>query len=84
MAPGVVLFLTSTADLREDDRVRARISVFARLDKHEETNMVRRLKADLRTGDWAKRNTDLLDRAEIDLGYRLVVAELEPKSSTEG
>jgi SAM-dependent methyltransferase len=34
-----------------------------------------RLKSDLANGTWARRNGDLLELAELDLGYRLVVAE---------
>jgi SAM-dependent methyltransferase len=59
-----------------DDRVRARISVFARLDDDEKASALARLRADLRTGAWEKRNLDLLQLDELDLGYRLVVAEL--------
>jgi SAM-dependent methyltransferase len=59
-----------------DDRVRAGISVFARLDDDEKASALARLRADLRTGVWEKRNLDLLQLDELDLGYRLVVAEL--------
>jgi len=59
-----------------DDRVRAGISVFARLDDDEKASALARLRADLRTGAWEKRNLDLLQLDELDLGYRLVVAEL--------
>jgi hypothetical protein len=34
-----------------------------------------RLKDDLSSGEWQRRNADLLNKAEIDLGYRLLVAE---------
>jgi IS5 family transposase len=56
--------------------VRAGISVFARLDDDEKASALARLRADLRTGAWEKRNLDLLQLDELDLGYRLVVAEL--------
>jgi SAM-dependent methyltransferase len=59
-----------------DERVRAGISVIARLDPGDSAGMVRRLKADLETGVWQERNSRLLDVEEIDLGYRLLVAEL--------
>jgi SAM-dependent methyltransferase len=59
-----------------DDRVRAGISVFARLDDEQNTNMVRQLEADLASGAWERRNADLLGLTELDLGYRLLVAEL--------
>ena len=50
--------------------------MIARLDPGDSAGMVRRLKADLETGVWQERNSRLLDVEEIDLGYRLVVAEL--------
>jgi SAM-dependent methyltransferase len=59
-----------------DERVRAGISVFARLDERENAEMVRRLQADLRSGAWKARNAGILGLAELDLGYRLLVAEL--------
>jgi SAM-dependent methyltransferase len=59
-----------------DERVRAGISVFARLDDDEKASALARLRADLRTGAWEKRNLDLLQLDELDLGYRLLVAEL--------
>jgi SAM-dependent methyltransferase len=59
-----------------DERARAGISVFARLDERETAEMVRRLRADLRSGAWEERNADLLGLTELDLGYRLLVAEL--------
>ncbi len=33
------------------------------------------LRADLRAGEWHRRNAALLNQTEIDLGYRIVVAE---------
>jgi hypothetical protein len=36
-----------------------------------------RLGADLATGAWTKHHTDLLDKPQLDLGYRLVVSDLE-------
>jgi hypothetical protein len=35
-----------------------------------------------RSGKWDLRNASLLNKTAIDVGYRLVVAELEPASST--
>jgi SAM-dependent methyltransferase len=58
-----------------DKRVRAGISVFALLDDDEQASAVARLRSDLRTGAWKKRNADLLQLDELDLGYRLLVAE---------
>jgi SAM-dependent methyltransferase len=59
-----------------DARVRAGISVFALLDPAEVDQMVATLAADLDSGEWERRNRDLLELDELDLGYRLVVAEL--------
>ncbi|HEY5261508.1 MAG TPA: methyltransferase domain-containing protein [Solirubrobacteraceae bacterium] len=35
-----------------------------------------RLAEDLRSGNWAERNSDILECPELDLGYRLLVCEL--------
>jgi SAM-dependent methyltransferase len=58
-----------------DERVRAGISVFHRLDPREVEDGMERLRADLKSGEWHRRNGDLLDLDEYDFGYRLVVAE---------
>jgi SAM-dependent methyltransferase len=60
-----------------DERVRAGISVLARLGERETDGMVRRLEADLASGVWRQRYTHLLGLAELDLGYRLLIAERE-------
>jgi ubiquinone/menaquinone biosynthesis C-methylase UbiE len=36
-----------------------------------------RLEADLASGAWARRHSDLFDMPQLDLGYRLLVADLE-------
>jgi hypothetical protein len=36
-----------------------------------------RLDADLATGAWTDRDSDLLDKPQLDLGYRLIVSDLE-------
>jgi SAM-dependent methyltransferase len=58
-----------------DERVRAGISVFARLHDYEKASALARLEADLRTGTWEMRNAELMQLGELDLGYRLLVAE---------
>jgi SAM-dependent methyltransferase len=55
------------------DEVRAGISVFARLDRAAVEAGVERLRADLESGEWERRNARLLGLAELDAGYRLVV-----------
>jgi SAM-dependent methyltransferase len=58
-----------------DPVVRANISVFARLDEAEVAEFVARLRADLDSGAWARRNADVLAAEELDGGYRLMIAE---------
>jgi SAM-dependent methyltransferase len=54
--------------------VRAGISAFARIP--DPAPALARLRADLDSGAWAARNADLLARDELDIGYRLVVADV--------
>jgi SAM-dependent methyltransferase len=54
-----------------DPGVRGAISTFAKLPDVEAG--LGRLRADLADGTWARRHADLLDRTELDLGYRLVI-----------
>jgi SAM-dependent methyltransferase len=61
------------AYLRDD--VRSAISSLVRLDAAELQNGLARLRADLESGDWGRRYAELSARDELDLGYRLVVAE---------
>jgi SAM-dependent methyltransferase len=58
-----------------DPEVRAGISVIALLPEAEVSAAVDALRADLRSGAWARRNAGILDREELDLGFRVVVAE---------
>jgi hypothetical protein len=57
-----------------DPRVRAGISVFAQLDDAAVEDGLERLRRDLESGEWARRNADLLELEEVDAGYRLIVA----------
>ncbi|HZV72377.1 MAG TPA: hypothetical protein VFF79_01560 [Conexibacter sp.] len=59
--------------------MRAGISVFARPDAGEVEPAVAFLRDDLASGAWHERNADLAGRGELDLGYRLLVAEIEPR-----
>jgi SAM-dependent methyltransferase len=59
-----------------DPQVRAGISVFHLIDAGEVDRAIDRLAADLDSGDWERRHAELLELEELDLGYRLVVAEL--------
>jgi SAM-dependent methyltransferase len=56
-----------------DPDVRGAISSLAEMDPERVAAGVQRLEADLASGEWARRNADLLGRDEADLGYRLVV-----------
>ena len=59
-----------------DPAVRAGISTLARRTEEELAEGLARLRADLESGAWARRHADLLERDELDLGYRLLVARL--------
>jgi SAM-dependent methyltransferase len=58
-----------------DPEVRAGISVFRLLPEDEVRVAMAALRADLESGEWHRRNGHLLALDELDLGYRLVVAE---------
>jgi len=58
-----------------DPRIREGISVFHLLPADEVEQAVAQLRADLDSGAWERRYADLLDRDEIDLGFRVIVAE---------
>jgi SAM-dependent methyltransferase len=58
-----------------DPRVRDGISVFHLLPADEIEQAVARLRADLDSGAWERRHADLLERDELDLGFRVIVAE---------
>ncbi len=48
--------------------------MFARVDDQTVAPGLARLAADLESGAWQDRHADLLDRDELDVGYRLIVA----------
>jgi hypothetical protein len=60
-----------------DEGVRESMAVFKRLDPTETQTGLERLAGDLATHRWHARHSDLLAREALDLGYRLLVAELE-------
>jgi SAM-dependent methyltransferase len=55
--------------------IRRGISTLAAIGDDELLDGLARLSEDLRSGAWERANGWLLDRQELDLGYRLVVAE---------
>jgi SAM-dependent methyltransferase len=59
------------------DNVRAGMSMCALTPKPLLAKGLERLRNDLASGVWERRHADLLDMAELDLGYRLLVADLE-------
>jgi len=58
-----------------DPEVRASISGLALMTDGIAGRAVKRLEADLRSGAWHERNAELLDLDELDVGYRLVIAD---------
>jgi SAM-dependent methyltransferase len=60
-----------------DPAVRAGISSLAKREG-ELADGLARLQADIESGEWARRHADLVEREELDLGYRLLVASLDP------
>jgi SAM-dependent methyltransferase len=59
-----------------DEAVRNGISVFSLVPAEAVERALAALERDLESGAWETRHSDLLGREAIDLGYRLVVAEL--------
>jgi len=60
-----------------DATVRNGISVFAQVGPEATEQAVAQLRADLDNGAWRERHEDLLELDELDLGYKLVIAEFE-------
>jgi hypothetical protein len=58
-----------------DPGVRSNISVFARLSAAEVDTAIEQLRADLASGAWEARNQHILSQADMDLGYRLLIAD---------
>ncbi|WP_107656079.1 class I SAM-dependent methyltransferase [Nocardia suismassiliense] len=59
-----------------DETVQAGMSMLALTPKPMLQQGLSRLKEDLETGAWQTRYADLLERPHLDLGYRLVTADL--------
>src|SRR5262245_21518370 len=58
-----------------DEGVRGAISTFTKLrDVGRDVEGLERLRRDLADGTWDRRYGDVLQRSEIDLGYRIVIA----------
>jgi SAM-dependent methyltransferase len=59
-----------------DPQIRAGMSLFTETTDPSVDRQLSVLHADLRSGEWHRRNASLLNKTEIDLGYRIVIAEL--------
>jgi SAM-dependent methyltransferase len=59
-----------------DPAVRAGISTMARREDQLTAGLAR-LRADIESGEWARRHAELLELEELDLGYRLLAASLD-------
>jgi SAM-dependent methyltransferase len=55
--------------------VRDAISCFELIRPDVVSRALQRLATDLKSGEWRRRNAELLELDELDLGYRLVIAE---------
>jgi SAM-dependent methyltransferase len=60
-----------------DPVARAGISAFASLDPGALARGLTALESDLTSGRWQRRHSELLDLPDLDLGYRLVVADCD-------
>jgi SAM-dependent methyltransferase len=58
-----------------DGTVQRGMSLFSLTPKDQVEEGLTRLRLDLSTGEWQRRHADLLDKPELDLGYRLLIAE---------
>lgn len=61
-----------------DPQVRSGISTYALLPPDERDAGLDRLAEDIRSGAWESYHRDLLQADDLDLGYRLIIAELDP------
>jgi SAM-dependent methyltransferase len=59
-----------------DDTVQRGMSLFSMTPANEVREGLSRLETDLSTGEWQRRHANLLHMPELDLGYRLLIAEL--------
>jgi SAM-dependent methyltransferase len=58
------------------DTVRQGMSLFSMTPKSAVHEGLSRLRSDLSNGEWQRRHPDLLQMSELDLGYRLLIADL--------
>lgn len=60
-----------------DPTVRAGISMLAQAGDAALADGLARLSADLRSGRWIQRHSDLLEQDHLDVGYRLLISDVE-------
>jgi SAM-dependent methyltransferase len=65
-----------------DSEIRRNISNFALAAEHELASGLARLQADLESGVWDRRYGDLRSLPQLDLGHRLLIAELGRRSAS--
>ena len=73
---GMGLAFWSRPEAVLDPRARAATSGFARMDDSREAEIVSRLAEDLRTGAWDERHGHLRQLSTLDVGLRLITAQL--------
>ncbi|MCR9249115.1 MAG: methyltransferase domain-containing protein [bacterium] len=56
------------------EHVRNSISSFSKITRLDEG--LQKLQKDLDSGEWQKKNSDLLDKTELDVGYQLITASI--------
>lgn len=59
-----------------DEAVQTGMSLFTLTPKSELADGLLRLRSDLTTGAWDRRHADVLRKSRLDLGYRLLIAQL--------
>ncbi|MDG3013510.1 hypothetical protein [Speluncibacter jeojiensis] len=59
-----------------EPRVQTGMSMLALTPNHLLRDGLERLRADISSGAWQLHHADLLDRHSLDVGYRLVVADI--------
>jgi SAM-dependent methyltransferase len=64
-----------------DAGARSAISSFACVTHKDVADGVARLKSDLDDGTWRRQNGHLIDLPELDVGYRIIIAETDPYTS---
>ena len=60
-----------------DPTVRAGMSLFALTPEPDLRQGLSELRTHLESGEWDRRHRDLLDQQQLDLGYRLLIAEID-------